>query len=176
MPPAVVRAGGGPKGGWLSGSASRPELAHVLAEGVEAQSEALGDILLATAVEEDGAQGLVEALRRVGGVEEERATRGVVHNQVPGCESFRRRNGTRRIAESRRPGQAGKTGGSCAPEKAGPKGRGSVGEDQAEVQNTGSGKADRPCQKAHTEAQTVPRNPGTARAACEELRFRGNRR
>jgi hypothetical protein len=60
----------------------------VLAEGVEAEAEALGDILLATAVEEDGTQGLVEALGRVGGVEEERATRGVVHNRVPGVNHF----------------------------------------------------------------------------------------
>jgi hypothetical protein len=62
---------------------------HLLAEGVDAESEALGDVLLAAAVDEDGAQGLVEALGRVRGLEEEEAARCVVHNDVPGYESFR---------------------------------------------------------------------------------------
>jgi hypothetical protein len=60
----------------------------VLAEGVEAEPEVLSDVLLAGAVEEDGTQGLVEALGRVGGVEEERATRRAVHNRSPGVNHF----------------------------------------------------------------------------------------
>src|SRR5947207_10588328 len=87
-------AGGRPRGravkrGWLSGRAGGPELAHLLAEGVEAEAEALGGILLTAAIDEDGVQGFVEALGIAGGLEEEEATKCVVHNDLPGCEPFR---------------------------------------------------------------------------------------
>jgi hypothetical protein len=76
------------KGGWLSAGASRTELVDLLAEGGEAEAEAVGDVLLAAAIDEDGVQGLVEALGLAGGLKEEEATRCVVHNGLPGCESF----------------------------------------------------------------------------------------
>jgi len=65
---------------------------HLPAEGVEAVAEAFGGVLLATAIDEDGAEGLVEALGVVGGLEEEEATRGVVPADVPGCEALLSRN------------------------------------------------------------------------------------
>jgi hypothetical protein len=60
----------------------------LLAEGSEAEAEAVSDVLLAAAIDEDGVQGLVEALGLAGGLEEEKATSCVVHNGLPGCESF----------------------------------------------------------------------------------------
>jgi len=75
----------------------------LLAEGIEAEAEALGDVLLAAVVEEDGAEGLVEALGVVGGLGEEEATRHVVHNGTPGCESFGGPIAAARIAEVRPP-------------------------------------------------------------------------
>jgi uncharacterized protein YidB (DUF937 family) len=77
------------KGGWLSAGAGGPELAHLLAEGVEAEPEALGGILLTAAIDEDGVQGFVEALRSAGGLDEEEATKCVVHNGLLRCEPFR---------------------------------------------------------------------------------------
>ena len=61
----------------------------VLAEGVEAIAEALGSILLTGAIDEHRAQRFVEALASARGLEEEQLTRCVVHNGIPGCESFR---------------------------------------------------------------------------------------
>jgi hypothetical protein len=52
-----------------------------LAEGVVVVAEALGDVLLAAVVDEDGAQGLVLALRGAGRLEEEAAAGCVVHNR-----------------------------------------------------------------------------------------------
>jgi serine/threonine protein kinase len=43
----------------------------------------LGYVFLAAAVEEDGAQGLILALRSAGGLKEEAAARSIVHNQRP---------------------------------------------------------------------------------------------
>jgi hypothetical protein len=40
----------------------------LLAEGGEAEAEAVGDILLAAAIDEDGMQGLVEPLGIAGGL------------------------------------------------------------------------------------------------------------
>jgi hypothetical protein len=62
---------------------------HLLPEGVKAKAEAFSDLLLRTAFDEDAAQGLVEALGLARGLKEETATKGVVHNGFPGCESFR---------------------------------------------------------------------------------------
>jgi hypothetical protein len=74
----------------------------LLAEGGEAEAEAVGDVLLAAAIDEDGMQGLVEPLGIAGGLEEEAATRGVVHNGLPGCESFVWRIRSWRLAGRRR--------------------------------------------------------------------------
>jgi hypothetical protein len=54
-----------------------------LAKGVVVVAEALGHVLLAAAVNEDGTQGLVLALRGTGGLQEEAAARCVVHNRSP---------------------------------------------------------------------------------------------
>ncbi len=62
---------------------------HLLSEGVKAKAEAFSDLLLRAAFDEDGTQGLVEALGLVRRFKEETATKGVVHNGFPGCESFR---------------------------------------------------------------------------------------
>lgn len=84
-----ARAGVRRKGGWLSGRAGGPELAYLLAEGIEAEAEALGGILLTAAIDEDGVQRFVEALRGAGGLDEEEATKCVVHNDLPRCEPLR---------------------------------------------------------------------------------------
>lgn len=55
----------------------------LLAKGSKAEAEAFGDVLLPAAVEENSTQGFVEALGIVGRVEEETATRGVIHGTVP---------------------------------------------------------------------------------------------
>lgn len=60
----------------------------LLAEGVEGVTELLGDIFLATSLDEDGTKGFVEALRIARRLEKEKATRCVVHNSFPRCESF----------------------------------------------------------------------------------------
>jgi hypothetical protein len=75
---------------------------HLLAEGVEAEAETLGDILLRAAIDENGAKGFVEALAIAWRLDEEEATRGVVHNGIPRCESFRESIAPGRIAEARR--------------------------------------------------------------------------
>jgi hypothetical protein len=62
------------------------ELTHELAKSVIVVAKALGDVLLAAAVEEDGAQGLVLALRSASGLKEEAAARCVVHNRRSQCE------------------------------------------------------------------------------------------
>src|SRR5262249_32091436 len=56
-------------------------------------AEAVGDILLATALDADGAEGLVEALGGGAGLEEEAAVRGVVHRGVPEWDSRAGRSG-----------------------------------------------------------------------------------
>jgi hypothetical protein len=96
------RAGARRKGGRLSGGAGGAELMDLLAEGGEAEAEAVGDVLLAAAIDEDGMQGLVEPLGIAGGLEEEEATRCVVHNGLPGCESLVWRIRCWRIAGRRR--------------------------------------------------------------------------
>jgi hypothetical protein len=75
---------------------------HLLAEGSERVAETLGDLLLTAAIHEDGVEGFVEALGSSGGLEKEEASGGVVHNGLQGCESFRQRIRSRRIAEWRR--------------------------------------------------------------------------
>jgi hypothetical protein len=61
---------------------------HLLAEGVEGVASGLSDIFLTAAVDEDGAQRIIEALGIIRGLEEEKASGCVVHNGLPGCESF----------------------------------------------------------------------------------------
>ena len=85
----------------MPGGAPGPELAHLLAKGVEAEAKALGNILLATTFDEDGAQSFVQALGVVRRSEEEIATRCIVHNGMLGCESFRWPSDLRRIANPR---------------------------------------------------------------------------
>src|SRR5262249_32017384 len=87
--PGGARAGGRGKGGGGPRRAGGPELAHLLAEGVVAEAKALGGLLLAAAIDEDGVQGFVQALRIAGRLEEEAATTCVVHNDLLGCEPFR---------------------------------------------------------------------------------------
>jgi hypothetical protein len=70
----------------------------LLAEGGEAEAEAIRHVFLAAAIDEDGMQGLVQALGIAGGLKEEEATRCVVHNGLPGCESFLWRIRSWRIA------------------------------------------------------------------------------
>jgi hypothetical protein len=53
----------------LAVGAAGTELPHQLAEGRVVVAEALGHVLLAAAVDEDGAQGLVLALRGAGGLQ-----------------------------------------------------------------------------------------------------------
>jgi hypothetical protein len=60
----------------------------LLAEGVEVVAEAVGDVLLAAALDEDGAERLVEALGVVGGLLEEEATSGIVHGSIPGVRDY----------------------------------------------------------------------------------------
>jgi hypothetical protein len=52
-----------------------------LAEGGIVIAETLGHVLLAAAVQKDGAQGLVLALRGTGGLQEEAVAGAVVHNR-----------------------------------------------------------------------------------------------
>ena len=74
----------------MAGGAADPELMHLLAEGIAGIAEALSDLLLTRAIDKDGVQGFVEPLGLMGGLEEEKASGGVVHNGLRGCESFRR--------------------------------------------------------------------------------------
>lgn len=74
---------------------------HLLTEGVEAEAEPLGRILLTAAIDENGAEGFVEELEIAWRLLEEEAARGVVHNGIPRCESFRWPIGSGRITESR---------------------------------------------------------------------------
>ena len=60
-----------------------------LAEGAVGVAEAAGGLLLGEAGEEDGAEGLVLALQGTGGLSEEAAAKGVVHNGWPECEAIR---------------------------------------------------------------------------------------
>jgi hypothetical protein len=55
------------------------------------------------------------------------------------------------------------------PRKQAPPGRGDVSGEAAAVQDKGVAKVQPPGEKAHTETRPIPRNPGTCRAACEEL-------
>ena len=49
-------------------------------------AEAGSDILLPATIDDDGAEGFVETLRVVGGLEEETAVRGVVHGRKSECD------------------------------------------------------------------------------------------
>jgi hypothetical protein len=73
----------------------------VLAEGSETIAEAFGNVLLPTAIDEDGPESFVEALGIGRGLEEEKATRIVVHASVPECEAFLSRNSQGSIASAR---------------------------------------------------------------------------
>jgi hypothetical protein len=64
----------------------------VLAKSSIAVTEAFGDILLPTAIDKNGAEGFVESLGITGGLEEEKATRMVVHSGAHACELFLSRN------------------------------------------------------------------------------------
>jgi hypothetical protein len=57
------------------------EFIDQLPQGAVAVAELLGDLLLRTAVEEYGAEGLITAVIRLGGPGEELPVRGVVHNR-----------------------------------------------------------------------------------------------
>src|SRR5258708_37030882 len=81
---------------------------HLLAEGVEAEAEAFGHVLLAAAVDEDGAEGFVETLGVARGLKEEEATRGVVHAGLTGCEELLSGNSRGGIAKRGQDGQAPK--------------------------------------------------------------------
>jgi hypothetical protein len=59
----------------------------LLAEGGVTVTEAVGDVLLATAIDDDGAEGFVEALEVGNGLEEEATSQGVVHEGAPECDS-----------------------------------------------------------------------------------------
>jgi hypothetical protein len=61
---------------------------YELAEGVVGVAEAVGDVLLGQAVEEDGAEGFVLSLGGTGGPLEEELAEGVVHVRGSGCEVF----------------------------------------------------------------------------------------
>jgi hypothetical protein len=103
----------------------------LLAEGIKTEAEAFRDVLLATAIDEDSAEGFVEALRIASGLEEEKATRGVVHGIVPACEALLSRNSPGSIAEQRREGHTQKPGKGLGNQKTGPDGArrtGSAGE------------------------------------------------
>jgi hypothetical protein len=54
-----------------------------LAEGVVGVPEFPSDLLLGPAIEEDGAEGLVAAMQRAGGLGEEVVAAGVVHHRAP---------------------------------------------------------------------------------------------
>jgi hypothetical protein len=145
---------------------------NLLAEGGEAVAEALGDDLLATAIDEDSAEGLVEALGIVGGLEEEKATRGVVHTSVPGCEALLSRNSPGSIAEHRQGGHAPRGQGTTPPtRKQAPLGVAAPG---APAGGLVSKKARSPRynkNKAHTEPRLKPGNPGLRGPPCEELGY-----
>jgi hypothetical protein len=64
-----------------------------LAEGGVVVAEAFGYVLLAAALDTDGAEGLVEALGVGAGLQEEEAARGVVHQGGPECDSGAARPG-----------------------------------------------------------------------------------
>jgi hypothetical protein len=68
------------KGGRLTVAAADAELAYQLAEGGIIVAEAFGDVLEAAAINEDGAEGFVLALLGAGGLDEEAAAEGIVHN------------------------------------------------------------------------------------------------
>jgi hypothetical protein len=59
-----------------------------LAEGGVVVAKAVGDVLLAAALDDDGAEGLVEALGVGSRLKKEVAGSGVVHGGVPGCDSW----------------------------------------------------------------------------------------
>jgi hypothetical protein len=64
--------------------ASGAELSDQVPEGVVGVTKAFGHVLLAAAVGEDGAQGLVLPVGWRRRLEEEAVVRGVVHRQTPG--------------------------------------------------------------------------------------------
>ena len=55
----------------------------MLAEGTGGESEASGGLALGQALDEDGAEGLVQAMRGGGGGGEEESAGGVVHGAAP---------------------------------------------------------------------------------------------
>jgi hypothetical protein len=129
---------------------------HLLAEGVEGVAEAFGNVLLTATIDEDGPQGFVEALTAAGGLEEETATRCVVHNGFPGCESFRPRIGSWRIAE-RWPVNYGEgPGGGLGSGKTRRKGCPCVVSRSGEGKETGGKRAVPQQEKAHTGARVTP--------------------
>jgi hypothetical protein len=68
----------------LPGIAGGAELGDELAERGVGVAEALGHVVLAAAVGEDGTQRLVLPLGRARRLAEEAAIRGIVHRQTPG--------------------------------------------------------------------------------------------
>jgi hypothetical protein len=96
------------KGGWLAGSAAGAEASDVLAKGGVAIAEAFGNVLLAAALDTDGAEGLVQALGVGSRLEEEAASRGVVH---PGAPSVTAGQSGRGVGDKRN--GSGSIGGRC---------------------------------------------------------------
>jgi hypothetical protein len=75
---------------------------HLLAEGIEGETETLGDILLTVPIDENGAKSFVEALRIAYRLAEEALATCVVHNGIPWCESLGCSIGSARIPEQRK--------------------------------------------------------------------------
>src|SRR5262245_59746005 len=117
-----------------------------LAEGIVGVAEAARGLLLGEPVEEYGAERLVLALQGAGGLLEEAAARGVVHNGWPECEAILGEG----PAGQRNPGQGTRPGANAArgpkgPEKWGQQGRGTTpgvrGRSQGGAQgHTGAGR------------------------------------
>ncbi len=173
--PAAGRVLGWQKGGRLAGCPGGAELMDLLAEGIETEAEAFRDVLLATAIDEDGTEGFVEALGVVSGLEEEKAIRGVVHGFVPACEALLSRNSLERIAAQRREGHARSPGKPRQQE---------IGPDRGRrTGSTGAGAREQEAripwgqqEKAHRKPRLKPGKSGLRGSLCEELGRRGNRR
>jgi hypothetical protein len=75
----------------LAGGTTDAEPRDLLAEGGVAVTAAVGNLFLAAALDEDGAEGLVEALGVRSGLKEVATRHGVVHVGAPKCDSGERR-------------------------------------------------------------------------------------
>ena len=71
------------KGGDLTGAALGPEVAHPGADGVIGQAEALANGPGREPLDEEGVQGGEAPMQGLGGLEEEAAAGGIVHDWTP---------------------------------------------------------------------------------------------